>query len=262
MNARALEKAATYFAAMRRSGIAAAPAPVAMRPPDIAAGYDLQAAAGALLSGEKGAVCGFKIGCTTAVMQEFLNIDHPCAGLLYEKEVHPASVTLRLADFVQVGVECEIALRLASDLAPQATPFTRQSVAGAVGAVMAAAEIVDNRYQDYHAFGIPALIADDFFSAGAVIGPGCNPADVDLEKAVGITRIDGQQVGSGLGAAVMGHPLNALAWLANQKAERSEGLKAGDLIMTGSVVATQWIDGPCVVSCTVLPLGAVQISFI
>jgi len=129
-------------------------------------------------------------------------------------------------------------------------------------AAMAAAEIVDNRYSDFQDFGTPSLIADDFFSSGAVLGPAIDLESLDLAVAQGSTFIGGVEVASGLGDAVMGNPLNALAWLANHKSKRGESLLAGDVIMTGSVVETQWIDKPCVVECRVVPLGVVTLRFI
>ena len=231
-------------------------------PATLGEGYDLQNALSERLQNEKGPVCGHKIGCTTEVMQKFLNIEQPCAGRLYEKEIYSEAVELRLSDFTAVGVECEIAIRLGKDLTPGGQPFTQESVADAVDVAMAAAEIVDNRYADFHDFGIPSLVADDFFSAGAVLGPAVNLQGFDLSTAQGKVQIDGVEVGSGLGSFVMGHPLNALAWLANQKSERGEGLQAGDIIMTGSLVETQWIDKPCVVTCHVEPLGEVRMTFV
>ncbi len=233
-----------------------------LRPHDIDQGYDLQNSLSALLEAEKGPVCGYKIGCTTPVMQEFLNISHPCAGCLYTNEVYDRSVTLRLADYVSVGIECEIAVQLNRDLPPMQTPYTQDHVESAVEAVMAAAELVDNRYTDFHDFGIPSLIADDFFSCGAVLGAPVSPAQLDLSTAKGTTLIGGEEAGSGYGNAVMGHPYEALAWLANLKTGRGEMLKAGDVVMTGSVVETQWIDTACDVQCQVVPLGGVRIQFV
>lgn len=233
-----------------------------LRPDTIAQGYDLQSALSLLLEPAKGTCCGHKIGCTTPVMQKFLDINHPCAGRLYTDEVHESGVTLNLQDYVGVGVECEIALRLNQDLAGNQGPHTRHSVAAFVGAVMAAAEIVENRYEDFHEFGIPSLIADDFFSAGAVLGAPVSPNELNLAMVKGTTAIDGLDVGHGLGSAVMGHPYEALAWLANQKCERGEYLKAGDVVMTGSVVETQWIKEPCQVTCRVTPLGDVKMIFV
>ena len=262
MGADNLERTVDTFIAMRTSDTSSVRVSDELRPKDISEGYDLQGALSAQLQSSKGACCGHKIGCTTPVMQAFLEIQHPCAGRLYTNEVYQLDVELVLSDFVGVGVECEIALRLGQDITPNGVPHTKASVASCVEAAMAAAEIVDNRYTDFHDFGTPSLIADDFFSSGAVLGPAVSLNDLDLAAAQGTTVIDGVDIVSGLGEAVMGNPLNALAWLANQKSERGETLKAGDVIMTGSVVETQWIDKPCVVECQVAPLGEVTLRFV
>ncbi len=261
MEIKKIQEAASKFVELRLALSPSAPVADGLRPGDIDQGYRLQKAAAELLDPHKGAVCGYKIGCTTPVMQKFLGINHPCSGRLYNNEVFASAVTLKTADFVAVGVECEIALRLGKDLRSQDRPHSPESLIAAVSEVMAAAEIVDNRYQNFHEFGIPSLIADDFFSAGAVLGRPVALADVDLATLRGTTRIDDVEVGSGLGSDVMGHPLTALAWLANKQCGRGEMLKAGDVIMTGSVVETQWIDRPCVVTCDIPPLGRVQLEF-
>ena len=84
-----------------------------------------------LLSPDFGALVGYKIGCTSAVMQQYLDIPHPCGGSVFARGVHDSGASLRHADFVRVGVECEIAVRLARDLAPSEAPFTADAVAQA-----------------------------------------------------------------------------------------------------------------------------------
>jgi len=91
--------------------------------------------------------------------------------------------------------------------------------------------------------GVPTLIADDFFNAGCVLGePVHDWHDLDLANLTGFTRVNGRQVAQGKGDLVMGHPLHALAWLANSLAEHGQpGLKAGEFVLLGSVVETQWL---------------------
>src|SRR5215208_3966159 len=75
-------------------------------------GYRIQDAVHDLLAAEFGALVGYKIGCTSNVMQQYLDIPHPCGGGVFAKGVHDSGVSLRAKDFVRVGVECEIAVRL------------------------------------------------------------------------------------------------------------------------------------------------------
>ena len=122
-------------------------------------------------------------------------------------------------DFVRIGVECEIAVRLARDLGPTEAPFTAEWVAEAIEAYYPAIEIVDDRYVEWETLGAPTLVADDFFAAGCVLGEGVpRSAAPDLLEVVGRALINGEVVGQGTGADVLGHPHNALAWLANHLA--------------------------------------------
>ena len=103
-------------------------------PADAAEGYRIQRAVHDLLLPQTGALVGYKIGCTSAVMQQYLDIPHPCGGGLFAKGVHESGAKLRFKDYVRVGVECEIAVRLARDLVPSEAPFTAEWVAEAIDA--------------------------------------------------------------------------------------------------------------------------------
>jgi 2-keto-4-pentenoate hydratase len=232
-------------------------------PVDVADSYRVQAAAQALVFAAEGSVlAGYKIGCTTVVMQKFLNISSPCAGMMGSRDILASPAFLPFADYLHVGVECEIAVRLARPLRPEDAPFTRDNVASAVGACMAAIEIVDDRWDDYGRVDTPSLIADNFFHAGCVLGPAVEDwQHLDLAAVRGTTVIEGVEVGSGVGADVMGHPFAALAWLANELAARGEGLVAGAVVLTGSVVATRWVEPGARVDVELVGLGRAEIIF-
>lgn len=235
---------------------------LALRPHSEPDAYRVQQELHGLLTPALGPVVGHKIGCTTRVMQAFLGIPNPCAGGVFEKTVHSSPATLHHADYLHVGVECEIVVRLGRDLAPQYAPFTQATVAEAVAACMAGMEIVDDRYVDYKALDTPTLIADDFFDAGCVLGaPIVAWRELDLTACTGVTRINGAEVGRGRGADVMGHPLEALAWLANHLAGDGRGLRTGEFVFTGSVVETKWVDRGDRVEMEIDGLGRVEAVF-
>jgi 2-keto-4-pentenoate hydratase len=233
------------------------------RPADVAEAYGVQEEAQALLCADGGGVlAGYKIGCTTAVMQAFLNIPSPCFGMMASQDILPSPARVLHADYLHVGVECEIAVRLTKPLRLEHAPFTRHMVAPAVGACMAAIEIVDDRWDDYGSVDTPSLIADNFFHAGCVLGPAIEDwQHLDLAAVRGVTAIDGVDVGSGLGADVMGHPFEALAWLANALAARGTALAAGAIVLTGSVVATRWVEPGAKVEVELSGLGRVEVTF-
>lgn len=237
--------------------------PEACRPADEAAAYAVQDVLHARLAAAGwGAQVGHKIGCTTAVMQRFLSIDNPCAGGVFAPTVQHERGAFRHADFLHVGVECEIAVRLAQDLPAEGAPYHRQTVAEAVGACMAAIEVVDDRYQDYRSLDAPTLIADDFFNAGCVLGaPVETWRELDLAGLRGRMTINGVEVGSGCGGDVLGHPLAALAWLANTLATRGRQLNAGEFVLLGSVVETRWVRAGDRVEIEVEGLGTARAEF-
>ncbi len=244
MDPQSLGRAALHLARGRLRRRRIALLPEELRPADEAQAYRVQDEVHAILAQSNwGELAGHKIGCTTPVMQRFLNISNPCAGGVFARTAFQEHAELRHADYVRVGVECEIAVRLGADLLFEGDPFTAQSVAPAVAACMAGIEIVDDRYDDYKRFDTPTLIADDFFDAGCVLGASVTDwRRLDLRALVGNTRIDGVEVGRGKGGDIMGHPFNALAWLANSFAARGKRLRRGEFVLLGSVVETKWVE--------------------
>ena len=232
-------------------------------PQSLTEGYDVQQALSALLQPRLGALVGYKIGCTSAVMQQYLAIAHPCAGNIFASRVHGSGVTLRAGDYVRVGVECEIAVRLGRDMLPGGAPLTEDSVAQAIDCYYPAIEIVDDRYAKWETLGAPTLVADDFFAAGCVLGkPVPRSALADLRDVRGCALINGQEVAAGTGADVLGHPHLALRWLAEHLASRGQGLRAGQIVMTGSLVKTLWLGAGDNVKMVFTGLGEVELAFI
>jgi 2-oxo-3-hexenedioate decarboxylase/2-keto-4-pentenoate hydratase len=132
----------------------------------------------------------------------------------------------------------------------------------AIEAYHPAIEIVDDRYTDWQTMGAPTLIADDFFAAGCVLGQAVARSGApDLLELVGRAVVNGTEVGRGTGADVLGHPHNALAWLANHLAAEGKGLHAGQIVLTGSLVKTVWLNAGDNVTMELKGLGKVEAAF-
>jgi 2-oxo-3-hexenedioate decarboxylase/2-keto-4-pentenoate hydratase len=232
------------------------------QPEDEAEGYRLQARLADWLGRQGwGRHAGWKVGATTRVMQDLLSIDHPCAGTVLAGRAFGAQPTLLYEQHRRPGIECEIAVRLGSDVPPGRAPFDAASIAPYVATAMPAMELVDDRYGDFRAWTPAALIADDFFQSAVVLGPEvANWRTFDLAGMTGITRIDGVETGRGSGAEVMGNPIAALAWLANRLAELGQGLKSGQFVLLGSLVAVQWLAGPATAETEIVGLGKVSLT--
>jgi len=127
---------------------------------------------------------------------------------------------------------------------------------------MAAIEIVDDRFVDYSKLKLPTMLADDFFNAGCVLGTPLSAwQTLDIGALRGEMMINGKAVGSGFGRDVMGHPFNVLAWLANSLIERGRELQAGEFVLTGSLMETQWCQAGDVVRVEIDSLGAAEMQF-
>ncbi|HEX5077817.1 MAG TPA: fumarylacetoacetate hydrolase family protein [Geminicoccaceae bacterium] len=263
MQAQAIDEAARLLAEARLDRTRFAGLPDGCRPADEAAAYAIQDALHRRLEAAgRGPLVGYKIGCTTAVMQRFLGIGHPCAGGVLQPGVQRRDGRFRHAGFLRVGVECEIAVALGRDLPAADGPYDRRKVGEAVGACMAAIEVVDDRYENYRALDPLTLVADDFFHAGCVLGePVSDWRRLDLPALAGRMAINGAEVGSGRGGDVLGHPFNALAWLADLCAARGRPLRAGAFVLLGSVVETRWLAPGDRVEVAIDGLGSAGASF-
>ncbi|MBN8995896.1 MAG: fumarylacetoacetate hydrolase family protein [Rhizobiales bacterium] len=231
-----------------------------IRPRDLSEAYAVQDAVHRRLAPTRvGKRIGWKIGATTKVMQDYLGLPHPCAAGLFEGVVRPNGSDVPAGDFCGVGIECEIAVRLARDVPPDAVPESGEGLRDAVASYRAAVELVDDRYVDWRKTDAATLIADDYFAAGAMLGPEVPAAAAgDVAACVGTTVVNGEERGRGRGADVLGHPLNALAWLARSLAERGTFLRAGEIVLTGSLVETKWLKAGDDVRVAVSGLGEIR----
>ena len=213
-----------------------------------------------------GKVVGSKIGCTTKVMQDFLGMTHPCSGGIFATTVHHGTGEFEFNSFLHVGVECEIAMTLKSELRATDAPHNIDTVRDAVGTFYPAIEIVDDRYVDFVARQPDwrTWLADDFFGAGIVLGdPVTKWHDLDLAAIHGTMRINDTVVGTGHGRDIInGHPLEALSWLANAEAARGRDIPAGWIVMLGSVVQTKWVAQGDHVQVEIEGLGTASAHFV
>ncbi len=235
----------------RARRLPAGPLPPTIAPRDVAEGVAVQVA----IARRKRAVPpgGFKIGATGSRMQAFLGLPGPAAAFMRREDILSSGSAQPYAQFHNVQVECELAVRLGRDLPPKTcTPEQAQE---AVEALSAAIEVVENRYGpppigDLKALGTPTLIADQVYHAACVVGP---PAegwrDYDLAALHGRLSVDLVVRDKGSSADLLGHPMRALAWLAgSETAAGFGGLRAGQIIMLGSVTPSVAIEGPCSVT--------------
>ncbi|MFJ9521851.1 2-keto-4-pentenoate hydratase [Kitasatospora sp. NPDC101801] len=229
------EEAQALLAAER---FAAPIAPLATRRPGLtlADAYRIQWA-GARLRIEAGArPVGHKIGLTSAAMREQMGIAEPDSGILLDDMVVPDGGTVTLADLVSPRIEAEFAFRLGRDLAGTAVDL--ETARRSVDQVQVTLEVIDTRYRDWQ-ITLADSIADNAACARIVTGP---PVELrpgtDLREQLLSVTVDDEPAASGRGREVLGDPLEAVAWLARRLAAFGTGLKAGDVVLAGSVHAS------------------------
>jgi 2-keto-4-pentenoate hydratase len=208
--------------------------PDALRPASIAEAYAAQEAYYRLAEPVYGAVGGAKIGTTTKVMQELMGIAHPCGGAIFARTIHSSPASVRTADFVNLRIESEIALKLGADLPASGAPWSSATVAPAVAGAMPAFELIDDRQADYARTEALSLIVENCWNGGVVVGREKSLPVAALAGISGRLTIGGKTVGEGHAE----DPGATLAWLANHLAERGRGLKAGMVVITGSLIPT------------------------
>jgi len=226
-----------------------------LKPASLAEAYAAQEAYYRLAEPVYGAVCGAKIATTTKVMQELMGIDHPCGGAIFARTIHYSPAHLHTANFVNVRIESEIALMLGADLPASAGPWTRDTVAPAVAAALPAFELIEDRNADYTKTEAASLIVENCWNGGVVIGAAKSVSPASLVGISGRLEIGGKLAGEGHAE----DPCATLAWLANHLAERGRGLKAGMVVITGSVIPTMSIKPGEHAIFTVAGLGEVEV---
>jgi 2-keto-4-pentenoate hydratase len=259
-----ISRAAQYYYDIHRGRKPLPPTPPEIAGASVDDAYAMQEALQALFAPERGAIAGYKIALTTPVMQELMGIGHSIAGAIFARMVHQSPALLRHDDYTRIAVECEIAMRLGADLPPRDRPYAAADVGDAVEACMASIELIEDHGCDaYKSVGGRGLIANNAWNAGCVLGPAV--ADwrrLDLPSVTGTLAINGAEIGRGRGGDVMnGHPLHALAWVANTVASRGRALRRGMIVQTGSVVATQYPRRGDTVTVTFDGLGEASATF-
>ena len=233
MNAR-LDAMAQHMWDARRARRKHANLPDDLKPASIAEAYLAQEAYYGLAEPVYGPVAGVKVATTTKVMQALMGITHPCGGAIFQRTIHASPARIAKADFVNVRLESEIALKLGKDMPVAGAPWTAETVAPFVAGAMPAYELIEDRNAVYTEANAVSMIVENCWNGGVVIGA---PRPVTHKDVVGITgrqTLNGKPIGEGKSE----NPFATLAWLANLLADRGRELKAGMVVITGSLIPT------------------------
>ena len=217
--------------------------------------YRIQLAQVAVWMAQGRRVLGRKVGLTSPAMQAQMKVSQPDFGHLMDDMFFAEHDPVPAARFLQPRAEPEVAFVLSRDLAGPGV--TVAAAAAAVDFVLPALEIIDSRIADWQ-IGIVDTISDNASSGGVVLGSTARRiGEVDLRLGGCVLHRNGEIAGTGAGGAVLGSPLNSLAWLANTLGERGESLHAGQVILPGSITASIPFEPGDVITATMAGLGSV-----
>jgi 2-keto-4-pentenoate hydratase len=236
--------------------------PRRLRPETLADAYAIQhRVVAALLAQGRGRCIGFKVACTNAIARAALQIDRPVFGRLMSQSTSPSGTTLAADQFTHRVIEAEFAFRVGVDVEPADGGHTHATIAEHIDALIPGIEIVDYRFDSWAVGALP-IAADNAIHGWWLRGePVTDWRGHDLAASpVSVTR-NGELVTTGSGAAVLGHPLTVMAWLADELTRFGVRLRRGDVVTTG--VATDVFEAGAGDSCMADfgPFGKVAVAF-
>ena len=210
--------------------------PAGIRPGSRADGYAIQAR---LMQHTGQPLFGWKIAATSVAGQKHINVDGPQAGRILAERVVPNGATVALGANRMRVAEAEFAFRMARTLAPRAAPFTEAEALAAIGTLHLAIELPDSRYADFTKVGEAQLIADDacahLFMLGPPVTADWRALNLAAHPVTGTIAARGVR-NEGKGANVLGGPMIAMTWLANELSRIGVSLRAGEIVTTGTCI--------------------------
>jgi 2-oxo-3-hexenedioate decarboxylase len=219
---------------------------------DLATGYAVQRA----LREQAGPLAGWKLGVTSRAKQAQVGVSDPVYGFLAAGNALDLGAPLKTGELIQPRAEPEIVFTLDRDLA--GPHVTAAEVLAATAGVAVGVEILDSRYRDYR-FTMADVVADNTSAARYVIGVPVPPAGIDLRLIGVVLEHNGEVVTTASGAASLGHPAAAVAWLIRALAAEGEGLRAGEVVLSGGLTAAVPVAPGDVVVVSADRLGTVEL---
>jgi 2-oxo-3-hexenedioate decarboxylase/2-keto-4-pentenoate hydratase len=213
--------------------------PIPDRIPTVADAQDVQDAyVELLLKKYRTTVGGYKVALTSKRVRDWLKVYEPCAGQVLATRIYQSPHTERVADYVRFSAETEVCAVLDKDMAG---PCTVADVRRNLRSLHCAYELVEDRGADMNKMDARSLASDNSWNAGIVVGPP-GPTDIDFNNRTGTLKVNGVATQHGTTAETMGgDPLEAVVWLAAYLGKRGKAILAGQPVMTGTIVQSQFL---------------------
>jgi 2-oxo-3-hexenedioate decarboxylase len=203
-------------------------------------------------------VIGMKTGLTSRAKQQTMGIHQPILGVILDSMAIPEGTIVDTGKLIHPRAEPEVAFLIGRDLSG---PVTAAQVAAACESVFPAIEILDSRFENFK-FGLGDVIADNTSASGVVFGSvSRRPTDIDLRLAGFVYTKNGEIEATATGAAILGNPWEALAWLARRSESLGRPLRAGHLVLAGSPVDAVFVHPGDSVRIEIAGLGSLTVNF-
>ncbi len=204
---------------------------------------------------------GKKVGLTSNAMRKLGGIYEPDYGIIFNETCYANESSVKAADFVQPGVEAEVGFRLKADLIGE--NITAEDVLRATEYVVPCLEIVDVRQRMDVPRKVFDSIADNASYGAYIIGDTpIRPYEIDLGLIGYVYEHNNRQAEVSCGAAVLDHPAQAIAWLANRFRAVGNPLRAGEFVLSGSAITMQMAKAGDNFRCRYGKLGEVSVNFV
>lgn len=220
---------------------------------DLAGGYAVQR----VLREEAGPLVGWKLGVTSRAKQVQVGVSAPVFGFLAGCNALDLGEPLDTSQLIQPRCEPEIVFVLGRDLA--GPHVTAADVISASSGVAVGIEVLDSRFRNYR-FTMADVVADNTSAGRFVVGTPIPPAGIDLRLVGVVLEKNGELVATASGAASLGHPAAAVAWMVRTMAADGEGLRAGDIVLSGGLTAAVPVAPGDVVVASIDRLGTVELG--
>ncbi|MDF0590400.1 fumarylacetoacetate hydrolase family protein [Methanotrichaceae archaeon Mx] len=258
ITAEAIDDLADRYLAAEADRIALEPLSVISPHLTVEEAYRVQMAIVARKVGAGERIAGRKVGATNEAIQRAMKIGEPIYGHLFSGQRISNGAEVSLSELIHPRVEGEIAFTLRRDL--EGPGVTAADALDAVGTVAAAIEINDSRTRGWDV-GMREVVADNGVAARFLLGEG-RPADgLDLREVRVVMEKNGEEAARSSGAAILGDPALSLAWLANKIGEGNGGLRAGEVVLAGSMTPMAPVAVGDLVEASFEGLGSLSVRF-
>lgn len=204
-------------------------------------------------------LAGYKIGFTNIPVREQMGWPDSMYGHIMDSMILKSGATVFMETLITPKIECEICFKLGQDLNGKGVAV--EDVLAATDGVSASFEICDSRISGWKCL-FPDIFADNGFAGRIVLSDRWHPVgEIDLPAETAVMKQNGKKIAEGKGALAMGHPAKAVCWLVDKLADRGKGLKAGQVVMTGTLTPILPVEKNASYEASFSTMGDIQIQF-